>query len=187
MKNIFTIFCFVFLGLIVSNCQSRSNTSYSCPIFLNTTKITYSHHTNSGIAIYTTITIHEDHLVWEYVEARNNCSLIDSCSFSKKEFKELITDLSKVQFSAIDAHDYSVGGEGYSYSFESASDQYFYYDSSYKLSGNYSDASSLIQQFINAHKTDCEMLFKKLSGMPHEQGEFGEFKTLPKELEKYRE
>lgn len=187
MKNIFTILSFVFLGLIVSNCKSSSTTSNSCPISLNTTKITYSHHTNSGIAIYTTITIHEDRLVWEYVEARNNCCLIDSCSFSKEEFKELITDLSKVQFSAIDAHDYSVGGEGYSYSFESASDQYFYYDNSYKLSGNYSQVSSLIQQFINAHKTDCEMLFVKLSEMPHEQGEFGEFKTLPKKLEKYRE
>lgn len=175
------------MGLIVSNCQSRSTTSKSCPISLITTKITYSHHTNSGIAIYTTITIHEDHLVWEYVEARNNCSLIDSCSFSKEEFKELITELSKVQFSAIDTHDYSVGGEGYGYSFESASDQYFYYDNSYKLSGNYSQVSSLIQQFINSHKTDCEMLFEKLKKIPHEPGEFGVFRILPKELEKYRE
>lgn len=197
MKKFLLQFCFVSLGFVTVNCQSRSTTSKptdasvglesnSCPISLNTTTITYSHHTNSGIAIYTIIKIYEDHLVWEYDEARNDCSLKDSCKYSREEFEELITSLSKVQFSAIDAHDYSVGGSGYGYSFESASNQYFYYDSSYKLLGNYSDVSSLIQQFIKAHKTDCEMIFEKLSRMPHERGSFGEFRTLPEELEKYR-
>ena len=79
MKKFLLQFCFVSLGFVTVNCQSRSTTSKptdasvglesnSCPISLNTTTITYSHHTNSGIAIYTTIKIYEDHLVWEYDE-----------------------------------------------------------------------------------------------------------------------
>ena len=189
--------CLVFVGIGIAYCQSKLNPSESvnstkvskssgCPISLKTTRIIYQHHTNSGIAIYTTITLGEDCLIWEYDEARNNCSLKDSCKYSKEEFEILVKNLSTIEFSAINNYDYSVGGAGYVYSFESNANRYFYYDSSSKLSGNYRQASSLIQLFIEVHKTKCEMLFEKLSREPHERGPFGAFKTLPKELEKYK-
>ena len=199
MKIFILAFCLMFMYIGIGNSCSQSkldptrsvnstkvSQSSACPISLKTTKIIYMYHTGSGMAVYTTITLGEDCLIWEYDEARNNCSLKDSCKYSKEEFEQLVKSLSTIEFSAIDTDDDRVGGAGDGYSFESNSSMYLYYDSSYNLSGNYRQVSSLIQQFIEAHKTKCEMLFEKLSRKPHERGHFGEFRTLPKELEKYK-
>ena len=43
-----------------------------CPITTGTTKIVYSEHTNSGIAISTTYEITRDSLVWDYNEYRED-------------------------------------------------------------------------------------------------------------------
>ena len=199
MKNIILTFCVIFIVVMTSNCQSRTasskstdtimqSESHSCPISLNTTKIIYMHHTNSGIAIYTTIVIREDCLVWEYHEARNDCWLKDSCKYNKKEYEGLIKNLSKIHFSATKIRDLEpVGASGYSYSFESNSNEYLHYNKYYELKGDYGQVSSLIQQFISSHETECEILFRKLSREPHERGDFGEFRTLPKDLERYQQ
>ena len=185
MKKLFFTLCAFGMGILTSCSQLRMKSS-SCPISSKTTKITYSQYTNSGEAISTTTTILEDCLIWEYHEIRNNCHLKDSCRFERAAFEELIKDLSTIHFSAKDAHDYSSGGAGYGLSFEANADRYFSYNSSYKLSGDYDHVTSLIQQFIESHKTECELLFERLAKEPHEQGDFGEFMILPEELEKYR-
>lgn len=59
----------------IVNHQNQEKTD--CPIDINTDKITYYYHTGSGMAKYTTIEIYPDSLVWEYIEARNDCSLKD--------------------------------------------------------------------------------------------------------------
>lgn len=194
MKKITLAYILMFIGIGLSYSQSSFNSSNDTkesqsnthPILPETTKIIYNHHTNSGTAIYTTITLCEDYLIWEYDEARNNCKLRDSCIYNKEEFAALVKRLSTIEFSARYNFLEKYGGEGYSYSFESNSKEYLYYDDSSFLSGNYSQASSLIQNFIEVHKTNCEMLFRKLSMEPHESGHFGVFKSLPNELEKYR-
>jgi hypothetical protein len=151
-----------------------------------TTKITYQHHTNSGRAIYTAIQIFKDCLVWKYDEARNNCCLIDTCKYNGDEFNELIKKLAENQIASFgDCGISKLGGSGFSYSFEINSDIYLKYTNDSELYGDYKEVSTLINQFIELHKTDCQLLFEKLSKKPHECGDFGEFKTLPKELEKY--
>jgi hypothetical protein len=163
MKKILVTFYFLFLALVTCNCQTLNSTSESidasmesdlnsCPISLKTTKIIYHEHTNSGVAIYTTITIFEDHLVYERNYARKNHISKYSCEYSKDEFNELIMRLSKVQFSATYVRNHKLGGPGFEYSFESDSGQYLQYNNVSKLSGNYEQVSSLIQKFIEEHK-----------------------------------
>ena len=165
MKKTFLTFCFIFLAVVTCNCQSLNSTSKSvdesmepkldyCPISLNTTKITYRHHTDSGTAIKTTITIFEDHLVYERRHSRENRNFKYSCEYSKDDFKELILRLSKIQFSVTDGTCHEVGGGGYDYSFESDSGQYLHYDDVSKFTGNYQQVSSLIQQFIEEHQNE---------------------------------
>ena len=158
----------------------------ACPIKKETTKITFSRHSNSGLAVYSSVTLYPDHLVWSYSEVRNVCSLRDSCSYDREEFERLVKDLSEVRFSAKDSHDHSTGGAGYAYSFETEAGQYFHYNNSFKLSGDYGRAEDLIQQFISAHRTPCELLFKKYAAMPHKRARFGEFEELPEALKKYK-
>lgn len=79
-----------------------------------------------------------------------------------------------------------MGGGGYEYSFKTNSKRYLYYDNSCSFSGDYRKVSNLIQKFIEAHKTKCEILFEKYSRMPHDRGHYGEFQTLPNELQKYK-
>ena len=183
MKKILLLFCVICMGVMVSNGQS--SLSNTCPILSNTTQIKYSHHTNSGEAIYTSGTIGENGLIWDYDEARNNCHLVDSCKYGKEDFDELVKSLSEIPFFVIKTFDHSVGGPGYAYSFYSESKVYFNYSSSDELSENHTKVSSLIMQFIEAHPTECQLLFEKLKQMPHEKADFGTFKVLPKELEKY--
>lgn len=168
------------LSADIKNAQSKSN-----PISAETTKITYYHHTNSGIAISTKVEICEDHLIWDYHEMRNGCHLKDTCKYDKNDYIRLTNDLSMIRFSAKDAHDTSSGGEGYAFAFEKDSKQYFYYNDTFKLSGDYEQVRTLVLQFIDAHKTECELLFERLSKAPHEKGEMGEFDTLPEELKPY--
>lgn len=158
----------------------------SCPIKKETTKITYSRHTNSGIAIYTSVTLYPDHLVWGYSEARNGCSLRDSCSYDREEFDKLVSELSQIKFSAKDCDDHRSGGAGFGYSFETETKRYFYYNSLFKMSGDYEKAQGLIKQFISIHKTRCELLFDEYARKPHKRAEFGEFQELPEELIPYK-
>lgn len=177
----FLIFCALICGLLLSSAPAAP-----CPIKRQTTKISYHHHTNSGMAIYTTVKLYPDYLVWEYNEARNDCRLKDSCRYNKKDFEILVMKLSEIEFSATDLHDHRVGGAGYSYSFVVNGECYLYFDNLYQFSGNYQTVQDLIQQFIKSHPTPCELLFKKLSKEPHERGPFGEFSELPQELERYQ-
>ena len=167
MKRIFVV---LLMAVVTCNCQSMNFTSEyvdtymesesdSCPILLNTTKITYRHHTNSGTAIKTTITIFEDHLVYERRHSRENFSFKYSCEYSKDEFKELILRLSEIQFSVTDGTCHEFGGSGYDYYFESDSGQYLHYDDVSKFTGNYQQVSSLIQQFIKEHQ-DGKRIFE---------------------------
>lgn len=157
-----------------------------CPIKKETTKISYRRHTNSGMAITTTVKLYPDYLVWEYNEARNDCRLRDTCRYNKRDFEKLVMQLSKIEFSATDIHDDRVGGAGYSYSFVVNAERYLYFDNLYQLSGDFQTVQDLIQQFIKSHPTKCEILFKKLSKKPHKKGHFGVFDELPQKLERYK-
>ena len=150
------------LAVVVVACSRNSHNNAiatdigrggSRPISAETTKITYYHHTNSGIAISTKVEMNEDSLNWEYDEARTGLRLRDTSKFDKNDFTELVNELSLVRFSTKDTHDTSSGGEGYALSFEKDSNRYFIYNDSYKLSGNYKKVESLILQFIETHKT----------------------------------
>lgn len=172
--------CAMICGLLISSAPAGS-----CPVKEGTTNITYHHHTNSGIAIYTTVNLYPDYLVWDYKEARNQCHLKDTCRYNREEFDKLVKELSRIEFSAIDKHDHRVGGPGYSYSFEVNDKCYLYFDNSYQFSGDYQAVQDLIRQFIKSHPTQCEILFKKLSKRPHKKGAYGEFEELPQKLQKY--
>ena len=182
------------LAFVVMACSRNSHNNAiatdigrggSKPISSETTKITYYHHTNSGIAISTKVEMNEDSLTWEYYEARTGLRLRDTSKFDKNDFAELVNELSLVRFSAKDAHDTSSGGEGYAIAFEQDAKQYFFYNDSYKLSGDYEKVETLILQFIETHKTECEKRMEELSKEPHESRFFGEFETLPEELKPY--
>jgi hypothetical protein len=138
------------------------------------------------MAIYTSVSLYPDRLVWGYSEARNGCSLRDSCQYDREEFDKLVSELAEIRFSAKDSGDHSTGGAGFGYSFETKAGQYFYYNRFSKMSGDYEKASALILQFIGKHKTQCEILFDKYARMPHKRAQFGEFEELPEELIQYK-
>lgn len=150
------------------------------PIKEETTSISYHHHTNSGMAIYTMVKLYPDYLVWEYYEARNHCHLKDTCRYNKEDFDKLVNELSKINFSYMNRHDHRVGGEGYCYSFEVNDRRYLQFNNSYHPSGDYHAVQDLIQQFIKSHPTQCEILFKKFAMMPHKRRSCGEFEELLK-------
>lgn len=72
-----------------------------------------------------------------------------------------------------------------SFSFENENGTYLFYTESYSLSGDFEEIENLILQFIKAHKPEGELLFEEFAKKPHERAEYGEFKTLPSELQKY--
>ena len=152
----------------------------------NTTKIEYHHHANSGIAIYTTYVITEDSLVWQYQEARNNCFLTDVCRYEKGDFDAMLKSMATLSIT-VTTKPYrpGYGGAGWSYSFSDAENKYLYYSNDSKIDGNNKEIDNLIQNFIQSHMTEAELLFNKLRFDPHERGEYGTFKELPDELKKY--
>ena len=125
-----------------------------CPITTGTTKIVYSEHTNSGIAISTTYEIARDSLVWDYREYRNDRHLRDVVRYDAQDFEALVTALSTIRFSAKDAHDVSSGGEGWGCSFDNGKGRYLQFNSTYKLSGDYEKVTDLIKQFVDAHQPE---------------------------------
>lgn len=166
--------------------EFKTTTPDSCLIKRGTTKILYRHHSNSSMCIYKTVEIYPEYLVWKYKEARNDCYLIDTCRYKKEDYGKLLKELSTIKFSAKDNEPRRVGGPGYSYSFEIDSVSYLFFDDSYQLSGDYKKVQCLIQQFIESHPTRCEILFKKHSKLPHQKGWYGEFRNLPRSLQKYK-
>lgn len=187
MNRICLIIFTVFWSCITSYGQTNKNQHHpGCPIKEGTTKISYSHHTGSGIAIYTSVDIYPDSLVWNYNEARNNCDLEDVCKYNRKEFEEMIQILSAVSFTIKEPASFPLGGSGFGYNFEDEEGCYLNFGRNYQLSGNYQEVYRVIQRFINSHKTECEKLFEQLSKKPHERAHFGEFKELPIELKKYQ-
>lgn len=180
MRKTFLIFATI---LMISQSVCSQN---RCPISSATTKISYHQSTNSGVARYTSFVLYEDSLVWTYTEARNNCSLSDVCRYDKNEFLELVNKLSAIRFSVQTVKHHPIGGGGYSFSFEDRSGRYLLYGNFDKLTGDYRQVSSLIQSFIDTHRTKGESLFRELSAKPHTEAKFGEFLVLPKDLEKYR-
>jgi len=126
-----------------------------CPITTGTTKIVYSEHSNSGIAIMTTYEITRDSLVWLYQEFRTDRCLRDVAKYDAQDFEALVTALSTIRFSAKDAHDVSSGGSGWGCSFDNEKGRYLQYNSTYKLSGDYEKVTDMIQQFVEAHKPEA--------------------------------
>ena len=180
-RRLWNVFCFAMFAFFCSFLIQGP-----CPIREETTKITYRHHSNSSMCIYKTVEIYPEYLVWKYKEARNNCYLIDTCRYKKEDYDKLLKELSTIKFSAIDNKRHYVGGSGYSYSFEVDSVRYLFFDESYQFSGDYNKVYCLIQQFIESHKTRCEILFKSYSKWPHRKGWYGEFRKLPRSLQKYK-
>lgn len=166
--------------------ESTTTTPDSCLIKQGTTKILYRHHSNSAMCIYTTVEIYPEYLVWKYEEARNNCNLIDTCCYKKEDYDKLLKELSAIKFSATRNKYRRIGGPGYSYSFEVDSVRYLFFDDSYQYSGDYNKVQDLLQQFIKSHQTRCEILFNRQSKWPHLKGWYGEFRRLPKRLQKYQ-
>ena len=160
--------------------------AHRCPVKSNTTKIIFGLYTNSGIAIQSKHEISRDSIVWDYNEMRNGCHLRDVIANDGGDYDRLISDLSQVQFRAKDMHDTSSGGDGYWYSFEVGSKTYFSFNSSYDISGDFDKLELLIDEYIKGHPTVAEELFTRLSLEPHDKAMFGEFETLPEELEQYR-
>ena len=156
-----------------------------CPISTGTTKIVYSEHENSGIAIMTSYEITEDSLVWDYRELRNDCHLKDVARYDRQDFEALVTELSTIRFSAKDTHDVSSGGSGWGCSFYNDKECYFHYNDRFKLSGSYDTVTNAILQFVSNHKPEALKLFDELKSQPHATTTFGEFDPLPAPLEPY--
>ena len=165
----------------ISSCLSLQQNA----IDMATTKIVYSEHSNSGLAIYTTYEICADSLVWEYDEARNNCHLRDVTRYDVKAFKQLLSDLSTISFSAKDANDHSVGGSGWGISFENSEGGYFSFNSQFKLTGDYQRVRELLLVFISNHKPEGYKIFKQYQSVPHDRSMYGEFEVLPEALLPY--
>lgn len=157
-----------------------------CPVKPNTTKIIYGQHTNSGIAIQSKHEISRDSIVWDYYEIRNGCHLRDVIANDGEDYDRLVSDLSQVKFRAKDMHDTSAGGDGFWYSFEAGAKPYFSFNDSFDISGDFDKLELLIAEYIKGHPTKAEELFNRLSLEPHNKADFGEFETLPEELEQYR-
>ena len=125
-----------------------------CSISRETTRIVYENHSNSGRAISTSYRIERGFLIWEYRRAREKYRLRDSVAYDVKDFDELVTNLSNIQFSIGNnvMKRMEVGGSGYSYSFSTKIGQYLFIDSNDQIHGDKS-AILLIQQFIKNHPT----------------------------------
>lgn len=165
----------------LASCMSLN----TCPIQTSTTKITFSEHSNSGLAISTTYEICEDSLVWSRMEPRYGWRLRDVLRYDKQDFQELLTALSAIRFSARDTHDHSVGGSGWGVSFENQKGCYFHYNSKFKLSGEYERVTEIINEYIEKHKPEGLKLFDQLRAEPHEKGMYGDFEELPEALKAY--
>ena len=143
----------------------------TCPIQMSTNKITYSEHSNSGLLISTTFEIY-----WK---------LRDVSPCDKQDFKDLLTELSTIKFSARDTHDYSSGGGGWGFSFENQKGSYFHYNDSFDLSGDYERVTEKINEYVEKHKPKGLQLFDQLREEPHEEGMYGDFEELPEALKAY--
>ena len=55
----------------------------------------------------------------------------------------------------------------------------------YKLSGDYEQVIRQILDFAQSHKPDGLKRYEALKAQPHEPGKYGDFETLPTELERY--
>lgn len=155
------------------------------PITTGTTKIVYAEHANSGVASQTRFELSAESLVWDFTEPRYNRHLRDVTSYERQEFEALITTLSKVKFSAVDSHDYSSGGSGWGCAFYDAKGSYLQFNDTYKLSGDYEQVIRQILDFAQSHKPDGLKRYEALKAQPHEPGKYGDFETLPTELERY--
>jgi len=180
MKLITAVINMLSLTGLVS-CVSQN----TCPIQMSTTKITFSEHSNSGLAISTTFEICEDSLVWSRMEPRYGWKLKDVLKCDKQDFKELLTALSTIQFSAKDTHDFSAGGSGWGISFENQKGSYFHYNNTFKLSGDHERVTQKINEYVEKHKPEGLILFDQLCAEPHERGIYGEFEELPEILKGY--
>ena len=168
------------------DCQQKTLGGTNRFIKKETTKIAYLYHAHSGWATYTKVGVFPDRLVWEYEEIFNACHLKDSCQYDVREFDELINKLSMMHFSLIDNREICDGGAGYQYSFEADTQCYLSYSNSDYISGDYYLMERVIREFIEKHKPQCQILFGKYSGQPHENALKGEFKVLPKELQVFK-
>ena len=123
-----------------------------CPITQGTTKIVYSEYANSGVATSITYQILEDSLIWEYQDRRNDSLLRDVSRYDKADYQELVNSLSTIKFSALDPKSPNSGGGGWGYVFYNEKGHYFHFNSESTLTGDYEQAATLIQQFVEQHK-----------------------------------
>lgn len=105
----------------------------------------------------------------DYIEL---ISSIQNCEF------EVLRDLEK---------DNEFGGDGEKYSFIAEGKVYCSFTNNDDLiNGDYTIIKKSVQQFIENHKTECQLLFDELDKKLHNGHSWGYFDPLPPELEKYR-
>ena len=153
----------MFLSMLSLTGITSCGSLKSCPITTGTTKIVYSEHSNSGIAILMTYEIASDSLVWDYNEYREDLHLRDVVRYDAQDFETLVTALSTIRFSAKDAHDVSSGGDGWACSFDNGEGRYLQFNNTYKLSGDYEKVTDLIKQFVDAHQPEGAANIQKSS------------------------
>ncbi len=156
------------------------------PIKKETSKIVYSSYSNSGAASVTSVTIYRDSVVWEQQSYRGGYHYRDALLLpDENDFNLLIEQLSQITFKAKDAHNYASGGRGYAYSFFIGNNNYFHYNSSFKLKGDYLNAETLIQQFIENHQTKAQTMLVELCKNPDELRAARAFDMLPEQFEQF--
>ena len=151
----------------------------------NTKAIYYAWHSNSGLAISTSVSIYPDSLIWYYEESRNSTAFQDVVKYNRNDFNALISTLSQYTITIYPVNQQpTLGGSGFSYSFVNETKNYLSYDNFTSISGT-NDVNNEIQKFIENHKTKCQKEFERLAKKPHEKADFGEFRTIPKSLRRY--
>lgn len=162
--------------------QESEDMNVRKPIKANTTKIVYSTHTNSGVAVAITYEITRDSVTWDYHDYREGHHLRDMVAIDAADYDALVASLSQVSFSAKDMHDASSGGSGYGCSFMKDKDTYFRFNNTYKLKGDYESVLTAITSFLENHPTAGDTQCKRCL----EKSNDDKFYRLPQEMEKYR-
>ena len=148
--------------------------------------ISYYYHSNSGTALETNVKIYPDSLVWDYESHRfGQWHLRDKIRLNRKDFASLISGIQGIGFAVskdLKKH-YSYGGQREEFYFSVEGNEYCSFDNNDILvNGDKSTIEKNIKCFMEAHKTECQLAFKRLSKKLHTEL----FDPLPPELEKYR-
>ena len=131
-------------------------TAKKCPILPETTQISYTTYTNSGIAINQTYEISDSLIVWKYTDYRNGVKKTDERKINKQEYEKLVKELSAISFSVKKNDSPEAGGEGWGCSFYKNGERYLSFNCLDHFSGDYQKALTLIEQFVKSHPIASE-------------------------------